>query len=278
MRTGKVYLVGAGPGDPKLITIRGAELIKQADVIVYDRLVHPHLLTYARNEAKLVYCGKLSGNHSMPQEQINQELVRYAQAGKQVVRLKGGDPFVFGRGGEEAEACVEVGIPFEIVPGVTAGIAAPAYAGIPVTHREYGSSFAIVTGHAKAGQPTTIEWEKLATAVDTLVFYMGVGNLPEIVSALLFHGRADHTPVALVRWGTYIDQQDTLVGTLATIIDDVKRAGFTSPAIIIVGDVVKLREKLAWFESKQHVFQSSGQGLIRHLPQVEATVGSANIQ
>lgn len=280
MRTGKVYLVGAGPGDPKLITVRGAELIREAEVIIYDRLVHPHLLTYAQGGAELVYCGKLSGNHSMPQEQINQELVRHAQAGKQVVRLKGGDPFVFGRGGEEAEACVEANIPFEVVPGVTAGIAAPAYAGIPVTHREYGSSFAIVTGHAKAGKSPTIEWEKLATGVDTLVFYMGVGNLPEIVNALVFHGRRDDTPVALVRWGTYIDQQDTLVGTLATIVDDVKRTGFTSPAIIIVGDVVKLREKLAWFEPKQHIVRNSsgGQGLIRRLPQVAAVAGSAHIQ
>lgn len=270
MRTGKVYLVGAGPGDPKLITMRGAELIEQADVLIYDRLVHPDLLAYARNGAELVYCGKSSGHHSMPQEKINSELVRYARAGKQVVRLKGGDPFVFGRGGEEAEACVTAGVPFDVVPGVTSGIAAPAYAGIPVTHREYGSSFAVITGHGKAGQPVEIEWEKLATAVDTLVFYMGVSNLPDIVKALRLHGRSSDTPVALVRWGTYVDRQETLVGTLGNIVSEVERTGFTAPAIIVVGNVVKLREKLAWFEPKQQKFRRRGQGLIRRLPMATA--------
>lgn len=266
MRAGKVYLVGAGPGDPKLITMRGVELIGRADVIVYDRLVHPSLLAYAQNGAELVYCGKLSGHHSMPQEEINAEIVRHARAGKHVVRLKGGDPFVFGRGGEEAEACVAAGVPFEVVPGVTSGIAAPAYAGIPVTHRDYGSSFAVVTGHGKAGQPVNIEWEKLAIAVDTLVFYMGVSNLPEIAKQLRLYGRSENTPVALVRWGTYIDRQETLVGTLSNIVAEVERTGFTAPAIIIVGDVVKLREKLAWFEPQQRRFRRSGQRLIRRLP------------
>jgi uroporphyrin-III C-methyltransferase len=247
---GKVYLVGAGPGDPKLITVRGLELLQSADVIVYDRLASPKLLQYAKEGAELIYCGKEASHHSLSQDEINEVIVRKAKEGKRIVRLKGGDPFVFGRGGEEAEACISAGIAYEVVPGVTSGIAAPAYAGIPVTHRNYSSSFAIVTGHkAKEKQESGIAWEKLATAVDTLVFYMGVSNLPDIVKNLRKYGRAKETPVALVRWGT-CEEQETLVGTLDTIVEQVQQARFGSPAVIVVGEVVRLREQLAWYEQQ----------------------------
>lgn len=250
MNKGKVYLVGAGPGDPKLITLRGLETIQQADCIVYDRLASPLLLNHAKPDAELIYCGKLPDRHTLTQEEINQVLVEKALAGKVVTRLKGGDPAVFGRVGEEAEALAEHGIPFEMVPGITSGIAVPAYAGIPVTHRDYNSSFAIVTGHERPEKTTSsINWEKLATAVETIIFYMGVGNLPFIRDQLITHGRSPDTPVALIRWGTTVDQQ-TLVGTLADIVEKREAAGLANPAIIIVGEVVKLREKLKWFEHK----------------------------
>jgi uroporphyrinogen III methyltransferase / synthase len=235
---GTVYLVGAGPGDPKLITVRGMELLRQADVVVYDRLAHPSLLDHARPDAERIYVGKASAQHAMKQPDINALLVEKAQQGKIVVRLKGGDPFVFGRGGEEAEVCHENGIPFEIVPGITSAIAAPAYAGIPVTHRDAASSFAVVTGHerddaSEAGtrKPGEAEqrrdWAKLAHAADTLVFLMGVEALPEITARLTEHGRSPETPVALVQWGTWTRQR-VVTGTLATIADEVKRAGLTS--------------------------------------------------
>lgn len=250
MNKGKVYLVGAGPGDPKLLTIRGLETIREADCIVYDRLASPRLLGYARKDAERIYCGKLPDRHTLTQEEINQLLVEKALAGKIVTRLKGGDPAIFGRVGEEAEELAKHGIPFEIVPGVTAGIAAPAYAGIPVTHRDYNSSLAIVTGHERPEKTeSSINWEKLATAVETLIFYMGVGNLPFIREQLIQHGRSPQTPVALIRWGTTVDQQ-TVVGTLADIEEKRQQAGLTNPAIIIVGEVVKLRDKLQWFEKK----------------------------
>ncbi|MBN6187876.1 uroporphyrinogen-III C-methyltransferase [Aneurinibacillus sp. BA2021] len=250
MTQGKVYLVGAGPGDPKLITIRGAELLRQADVIVYDRLASPALLEYAKESAERIYCGKKADHHSLPQPEINRLIVEKALTGKEVVRLKGGDPFIFGRGGEEAEACIEAGVAYEVVPGITSGIAAPAYAGIPVTHRDHASSVAFITGHKAEGKEEGgIAWTKLVGAVHTLVFYMGVSNLPDIVKNLRQHGQAKDTPVALVRWGT-CEEQETLVGTLDTIVDQVQQARFRSPAIIVVGDVVRLREKLAWYEQK----------------------------
>lgn len=249
---GKVFFVGAGPGDPGLITVKGLELIKRGDVIVYDRLVNTELLQYAKKEAKRIYCGKSPNAPSVSQEEINEVIVREAQRGKTVIRLKGGDPAVFGRVGEEAEYCRNHQIVFEIVPGVTAGTAATAYAGIPLTHRELGSSFAVVAGQKRRdGKGKEINWKGLATAVDTLVFYMGVKNLPYIQEQLLLHGRAADTPVALIRWGT-CENQETIVGSLSDIVERVKEAAFQSPAIIVVGDVVKLRKKLAWFEEENH--------------------------
>lgn len=250
MMVGKVYLVGAGPGDPKLITVWGLELIQMADVIIYDRLINPALLRYAKLGAELIYCGKASGNHSLPQDEINSLLIQKAREGKQVVRLKGGDPFVFGRGGEEAERCVAEGIPFEVVPGITSGIAAPAYAGIPVTHREYGSSFAVVTGHRSGERDKEVNWDELAKAVDTLVIYMGLANLGRICTRLLQAGLSPQTPVALVQEGT-LQLQKTVTGTLLDIEDKAIEEKVSSPAMIIVGEVVALREKLAWFESHQ---------------------------
>ncbi|MDQ0339990.1 uroporphyrin-III C-methyltransferase/uroporphyrinogen III methyltransferase/synthase [Caldalkalibacillus uzonensis] len=248
---GKVYLVGAGPGDPELITVKGAKLLQLADVIVYDRLVNMELLRYAKPGTELIFCGKSPERHTMPQEEINRVLVFHAQQGKTVVRLKGGDPSIFGRVGEEAAYCAKHGISFEIVPGITSGVAAPAYAGIPLTHRDLSSSVAIVTGHKRVdGEGDPVRWDQLATSVQTLVIYMGVGNLPFIREQLLAHGRPSDTPVALVRWGT-LAKQETLVGTLDNIVEQVQKAKFKSPAIIVVGEVVRLREQLAWFESKQ---------------------------
>ncbi|WP_223292296.1 uroporphyrinogen-III C-methyltransferase [Salipaludibacillus neizhouensis] len=247
---GEVYLVGAGPGDPKLLTLRGAELLQEADVIVYDRLVNKEILKHGKTGVELILCGKSPTGPSTKQEEINEILVFHGLQGKKVVRLKGGDPAIFGRVSEEAIACRENGIHFEIVPGITSGIAAPAYAGIPLTHRELSTSFAIVTGHQrKNGKTDEINWKSLATSVDTLVFYMGVSQIKVIQDNLLFHGLSPTTPVALVRWGTY-PTQETLTGELLTIAEKVNKRKFKSPAIIIVGEVVRLREKLAWFEEK----------------------------
>lgn len=246
---GKVYLIGAGPGDPKLITVRGQDAIRKADVVVYDRLASPRLLDQLKPGAERIYVGKRPDRHTLRQEVINQLLVDLAMEGKTVARLKGGDPSVFGRVGEEAELLVEHGIDFELIPGVTSAIAVPAYAGIPVTHRDFTSSMAIVTGHECPKADSTIDWSKLATATGTLIFLMGVGNLETIRDVLLEQGRSPDTPIALIRWGTTPDQQ-TLVGTLATIVQQVQEAGFKSPAVIIVGEVVKLRERLSWFEKK----------------------------
>lgn len=246
MSVGKVFLVGAGPGDERLITVYGLECIKQADVIVYDRLINKKLLKYRKPSAELIYCGKIPGHHALIQEQIHAILKQKAYQGKMVIRLKGGDPFVFGRGGEEAEWLAKQQIPFEIVPGVTSGIAASAYAGIPVTHRDYASSFAIVTGHGRFDQKQhRIHWESL-TGIDTIAFYMGVGNLHYICEQLLLHGKAANTPVAVIQWGT-TEEQKTVTGTLFTIEQEVHKAAITHPAIILVGQVVRLREKLQWF-------------------------------
>lgn len=242
---GKVYLVGAGPGDPDLITVKGLKCIKLADVILYDRLVNKELLEYAKPKAELIYCGKLPNYHIMKQELINQILVKHALKGKIVTRLKGGDPFVFGRGGEEAEELAKNQIPFEVVPGITAGIAAPSYAGIPVTHREYGSSFAFVTGHTK-DEKEDIKWEALAS-IDTLAIYMGVKNLSSIQEKLLMHGKKGSTPVALINWGTTTIQR-TVVTNLSNMIEDAKKEKIANPCMIIVGEVVRMREKISWFE------------------------------
>jgi len=249
-KPGIVYLVGAGPGDPGLITVKGLACIRKAEVLVYDRLAGKRLLSYAPAGCELIYVGKLPDRHTLRQEEINQLLLQKALAGRVVTRLKGGDPYVFGRGGEEAELLARHNVPFEIVPGITSAIAVPAYAGIPVTHRDFTSSFAVITGHEDPTKDeSSIAWDKIATAHGTLVFLMGVGNLPLIVEKLQQHGRPSSTPVALVRWGTRPEQR-TLTGTLATIVQQVEEAGFTSPAIIVVGEVVTLRDTLSWFEKK----------------------------
>lgn len=248
--TGKVYLVGAGPGEAGLLTIKGQECLACADVVVYDRLINPALLDYAPAPAEKIYVGKAPGRHALKQEEINELLVELGRRGKRVVRLKGGDPFVFGRGGEEALALKAANIPFEVVPGVTAAVAVPAYAGIPVTHRGLASTAAFITGNEDPGKESrTINWENLAGAADTLVFLMGMANLAPIVSRLLACGRPPLTPVALIRWGTRAEQE-TLIGTLADIEGKAQEAGFSTPAVIVVGQVVTLQPALSWLESK----------------------------
>ncbi len=252
MNTGIVYLVGAGPGDPKLITVRGVECIKEADVIVYDRLANPILLDYRKQDAELIYVGKLPHHHTLRQESINQLLADKAKEGKIVTRLKGGDPCVFGRVGEEAEVLALNGIEFEIVPGITSGIAVPAYAGIPVTHRDYASTFAMVTGHMGMDKEDSEEkWKALAGGIDTIAFYMGVSNLPYICEKLISYGKSPKTSVAAISWGT-TDEQKVVTGTLEDIQERVASSEISHPAIIIVGEVIQLREKLAWFKSEKH--------------------------
>lgn len=243
-----VYLVGAGPGDPGLITIKGMACIKKADVIIYDHLVNTSLLKEAKNEADIIYVGKQGNKHTMEQEDINRLIVNKAKEDKIVARLKGGDPFVFGRGGEEAVFLKENNIPFEIVPGITAAVATPAYAGIPVTHRSCTSTFGLITGHEDpTKEQSEIDWEKISTGIGTLTFYMGVKNLPNIVEQLIKHGRSKDTPVAVIRWGTTPAQQ-TVTGTLSNIVEKAKK--IKPPAITIVGEVVKLRDQLNWYETK----------------------------
>jgi uroporphyrinogen III methyltransferase/synthase len=247
---GLVYLVGAGPGDPGLITVKGLACLQKADVVIYDRLVSPALLRQAPRGCEMIDVGKSPRRHTLPQEAINALLVEKALAGKVVVRLKGGDPFLFGRGGEEAEALAEAGVPFEVVPGVTSAIAAPAYAGIPVTHRHHTSTFAVVTGHEDPTKADpSLDWQKLATAAGTLVLLMGVGNLPQIVAKLVEHGRDPRTPVAIVQQGTE-PRQKTVTGTLADIVQRAREADIKPPAVTIVGEVVALRNKLRWFDTK----------------------------
>lgn len=249
-RKGKVYLVGAGPGDPELITLKGARCIARADVLIYDYLAARALLSHARPDCECIYVGKKGGDHTLAQEKINALIVAKAQSGKIVTRLKGGDPFIFGRGGEEAEVLVSTGIDFEIVPGVTSAIAAPAYAGIPLTHRQFTSTVAFITGHEDpAKTESSIDWQALAKGIGTLVFLMGVKNLPHIAARLREFGRPADTPVALVRWGTTA-QQKTVTGTLGDIVERARAAGMKAPAIIVVGRVVGLRESLQWFERR----------------------------
>lgn len=250
MKAAKVYLVGAGPGDIGLITVKGLTAIKKAEVILYDRLANPKLLEFAPAGCELIYCGKLPDRHILRQEKINELLVSKALEGKQVVRLKGGDPGVFGRVGEEAATLFDHQIPFEIIPGITSGLAAPLYAGIPVTHRKYAESFAMVTAHdmSAEGKPM-LDWESLSRGVDTIAFYMGVGNLPFICKNLIQYGKPADTPAILIQWGTF-GRQKTLEGTLADIAEKAFQAHFSNPAIILVGKVVSLREKVSWFEKK----------------------------
>ncbi len=243
---GKVYLVGAGPGDPGLITVKGLNCIREADVIIADYLVDKNLLGEAPEDAECIHVPWSQGR----QEKINELLVYYSRAGKMVVRLKGGDPFVFGRGGEEGLHLRDHSIPFEVVPGITAAVAVPAYAGIPVTHREITSTMTVITGHESPGKDRTdLDWEAIAKRIGTLVFYMGARNLAVIVEKLIKHGRAQETPVALIQWGTTYKQR-TLVGTLTDIVSKSQKSSFTPPVLIVVGEVVALRENLSWFELK----------------------------
>jgi uroporphyrinogen III methyltransferase/synthase len=250
MMTAKVYLVGAGPGDPGLITVKGKECIESADVIIYDYLASPTLLNHAQKKAEIIYVGKKGGDHTLSQDGINSLIVEKAKAGFKVCRLKGGDPFIFGRGGEEAEVLAAKGIPFEVVPGVTSAVAAAAYAGIPLTHRKLTATLAFVTGHEDPHKDeSNIDWESLAKGIGTLVFFMGVKNLPDITQKLIANGKSPDTPVAVVRWGT-TPSQKTVTGTLDNITERVQKAGMKAPAIIVVGEVVDLRETLKWFESR----------------------------
>jgi uroporphyrin-III C-methyltransferase len=247
MVRGKVYLVGAGPGDPKLLTLRGAELLAKADIVIYDRLVGTSILRLAPKTAKKIYVGKRSGKHEVPQDKINELLVKAASEGRTIVRLKGGDPFLFGRGGEEAETLVENHISFELVPGVTSAIATPEYAGIPLTHRDYASTVAIVTGHRAGDSGIPVRWSELASAVDTIVILMGMESLDAIVKKLLEGGLDPNKPVAVVEQGTTRNQR-SFIGKLCTIVDEVKRNNVKPPAVVVIGEVAELGRKLAWFK------------------------------
>ncbi len=241
---GKVYLVGAGPGDPGLLTLKGKVLLEHADVVIHDALVSPEILAMINPQAEKIDAGKRRGRHSLPQQQTTQILIAKAQNHAVVVRLKGGDPFVFGRGGEEMEDLVAAGVPVEVIPGVTSGIAAPAYIGIPLTHRSYSSSVTFVTGHEAAGKyRPQVNWHAIAHGSETIVVYMGVHNLPYITQELTAAGLATDTPIALIRWGTRPDQEQ-LLGTLGTIVEEVEAAGFSAPAIAVIGAVVYQHDKL----------------------------------
>ncbi|WP_309493127.1 uroporphyrinogen-III C-methyltransferase [Candidatus Hecatella orcuttiae] len=248
MKKGKVFLVGAGPGDPELLTLKALKILKKADVVVYDRLIARASLKLAPRKAKKIYVGKAHGSHTIPQEAIHKILVEEASEGKTVVRLKGGDPFLFGRGGEEAQELRRAKIPFEVVPGVTSALAVPAYAGIPLTHRNYASSVAIVTGHEDPRKRESwVKWDKIAASVDTIVVLMGAKRLGEIVKSLLEGGRSPQTPVVLIEEGTTKRQRKTL-GTLGDIVKKASRRKVKPPAVIVVGDIVHLHKELSWFK------------------------------
>ena len=246
-----VYLVGAGPGDPGLITIRGKQLLEQAEVLIYDYLASKKLLKYVPRDAEFIYAGKRGGGkHTHTQEEINRILVDRATSGKKVVRLKGGDPFIFGRGGEEIEELVKAGLPFEVVPGVTSATAAATYAGIPITHRNYTSTVAFVTGHEDPTKSNSnVAWDKIATGVGTIVVYMGIKNLPSITEKLIRYGRDPQTPVAVVRWASTSEQR-TVVGTLENIAGVVKRNNIKPPSLVVIGEVVSLRDTINWYEKR----------------------------
>lgn len=250
-KVGKVYLVGAGPGDPGLITLRGKYLLERAEVIVYDYLANKKLLAHASSTAEMIYVGKKGGGlHAFTQEGINELLVDRGRGGKMVVRLKGGDPFIFGRGAEEIEELVAAGIPFEVVPGVTSATAAATYAGIPITHRKFTGSVAFITGHEDpTKKESNIYWDKLATGAGTIVIFMGIKNLPVITRKLIENGRDPKTPVAVVRWASTPEQR-SVEGTLETITDIVQEAGIKPPALVVVGEVVKLRNVIDWYEKR----------------------------
>ena len=248
MAYGKVYLVGAGPGDPQLLTIKAVKVLKEADVVIYDRLgVSADILCLAPDKAERIFVGKRTGLHEVPQDQITQLIIQKAKEGGKVVRLKGGDPFIFGRGGEEVEALVEEGIEFEVVPGISSSVAAPMYAGIPLTHRDYAASVAIITGHRAGDAEKTIDWVKIANAVDTMVILMGVESLEGIVGKLLKGGVSPEKPVAMIESGTY-PKQRTLIATLGTIVKEAEEKQIKPPSVIVIGEVANLGRKLAWFK------------------------------
>lgn len=245
-----VYLIGAGPGDVGLFTLRGKELLEACDVVVYDYLANDALLRLARPDAEIIYVGKQGGNHTLPQNEINRLIVAKAKEGKSVARLKGGDPYMFGRGAEEAEELLAAGVPFEVVPGVTSAIAGPAYAGIPLTHRAFASSVCFAAGHEDPTKPESAHnWKALATGASTLVFFMGMKNLPDIVAKLTENGMDEKTPAALVRWGTTHDHK-SVAGTLRELPALAEKHNFTAPSLIVIGHVVSLRDSLNWFEKK----------------------------
>ena len=246
----KVYLIGAGPGDPGLLTIKGKEVLEKADVVVYDYLANDTLLGYARPDAERIYVGKIAGNHALSQDGINRLIVEKAKEGKIVARLKGGDPYIFGRGGEEAEELLDAGVPFEEIPGISSTIAGPAYAGIPLTHRNFSSSVTLITGHENPDKPGSVHnWKALAASANTLVFVMGMKNLPDISRNLIEAGLPADTPAALVHWGTTAKHR-SLAATIGTLPEEAVRQGFTNPSVSIVGKVVTLRDRLNWFEHK----------------------------
>ena len=246
----KVYLLGGGPGDPGLLTIRARDILSRADVVVYDYLANKAFLDYCRPDAEIYYVGKKGGDHTLPQDKINELLVAMAKAGKMVARLKGGDPYVFGRGGEEAEELVAAGCPFEVVPGVTSAVAAPAYAGIPITHRSFCSSVSFITGHEDPTKSeSSLNWKAFAQSGSTLVFFMGVKNLPHITENLMAAGMPGDTPAALVRWGTTC-RHKSLVATVATMPEEAAKHGFTPPSLFVVGGVVSLHDTLSWYEHR----------------------------
>jgi len=243
---GEVYLVGAGPGDPDLLTFKSLRLMQQADVVIYDRLVSAPILDLCRRDAQMVYVGKARSDHAVSQDGINQLLVKYAKAGHRVLRLKGGDPFIFGRGGEEIEELADEGIPFQVVPGITAASGCSSYAGIPLTHRDYAQSVRFVTGHLK-NDSADLPWNELVHPNQTIVFYMGLMGLPIICEQLVAHGMAKDTPMALVQKGT-TSEQKVVIATLATMVDELKKQPVAAPTLIIVGQVVTLHSKLKWFD------------------------------
>jgi len=250
MKNGKVFIVGAGPGDISLLTVKGLKCLQKAEVVVYDFHLNAQVLNYISHDAEFIYAGKRGGQHTMTQDEINRTLVEKARQGKIICRLKGGDPFVFGRGGEEAEILARENIEFEVVPGVSSAVAAPAYAGIPLTHRLYSSSLAIVPGYEDPSKEgSSIDWQRLATGVGTIVFLMTVKNISLVCKKLIDNGRNPGTPVAVVRWGTRSDQT-TLIGDLNTIPDLIKENEIKPPAVMVVGEVVRLRETLKWYEKK----------------------------